>query len=52
MLPAAAGEYRAEQLTAISGLLHRRWTDPQFVADVGQLAESPPAATPTATRPW
>jgi carboxypeptidase Taq len=41
MLPPAAGEYRAEQLTAISGLLHRRWTDPQFVADVGQLAEGP-----------
>ena len=33
-LPPAGGDYRAEQLTAISGLLHRRWTDPQFVADV------------------
>lgn len=41
MLPSAAGEYRAEQLTAISGLLHRRWTDPRFVADVAQLAEGP-----------
>ncbi len=40
-LPPAAGDYRAEQLTAISGLLHRRWTDPQFVADLNQLAESP-----------
>ncbi len=41
MLPPAAGPYRAEQLTAVSALLHRRWTDPQFVADVAELAAGP-----------
>ena len=41
MLPPAAGPYRAEQLTTVSALIHRRWTDPQFVASVAELAESP-----------
>ena len=41
MLPPAAGPYRAEQLTAVSALLHRRWTDPQFVANVAELAAGP-----------
>jgi len=27
MMPAADGEHRAEQLTLLSGLIHRRWTD-------------------------
>ena len=41
MLPPAAGPYRAEQLTAIAGLLHHHWTDPQFVAELSELAEGP-----------
>jgi carboxypeptidase Taq len=47
MLPAAAGPYRAEQLTAISGMLHRRWTDPQLVADLAELAAGPLAQEPS-----
>src|ERR1700690_996894 len=30
MLPAAAGEYRAEQITLMAGMLHRRRTDPKL----------------------
>ena len=30
MLPAAAGEYRAEQMTLLAGMLHRRRTDPRL----------------------
>ena len=41
MLPPAAGAYRAEQLTAIAGLLHHQWTDPQFVAELTELADGP-----------
>ena len=41
MLPPAAGPYRAEQLTAVSALIHRRWTEPQFVANVAELAAGP-----------
>ena len=37
MLPPAAGPYRAEQLTAVSALIHRRWTDPQFVGQRGGI---------------
>jgi len=43
-LPAAAGEYRAEQTTLISGLVHQRWTDRQLVDDVAELAAGPLAA--------
>jgi carboxypeptidase Taq len=30
MMPAAAGEYRAEQITYLAGMLHRRRTDPKL----------------------
>jgi carboxypeptidase Taq len=38
MLPPAGGEYRAEQATAVAGMIHRRWTDSAFVAQLGELA--------------
>ena len=38
MLPPAGGEYRAEQVAALAGLVHRRWTDAAFVARLGELA--------------
>lgn len=39
MLPPEGSEYRAEQATLLSGMVHTRWTDPKFVAQVGELAE-------------
>lgn len=30
MLPPAAGEYRAEQISFLAGLVHDRWVDPRF----------------------
>lgn len=30
MLPPAAGDYRAEQISFLAGLAHDRWVDPQF----------------------
>ncbi|HTQ37580.1 MAG TPA: carboxypeptidase M32 [Pirellulales bacterium] len=38
MLPAAAGEYRAEQMTYMAGLLHRRRTDPRLGQWLNELA--------------
>ena len=46
MMPPAAGEYRAEQITYLSGLVHRRRTDPQIGAWLNELADSPLAADP------
>ena len=43
-MPAAGGEYRAEQTTVISGMVHQRWTDAKFVAQVSELAAGPLAA--------
>ena len=40
MLPSAGGPYRAEQMTAISSLLHKYWTDPEFVANLRELEGS------------
>ncbi len=34
-------EYRAEQTTLLSGLIHQRWTDEAFVAKVAELAAGP-----------
>ncbi|MGD0900864.1 MAG: carboxypeptidase M32 [Thermoguttaceae bacterium] len=45
-MPEVAGAYRAEQTTMISGMVHQRWTDPQLVADLSELAEGPLAADP------
>lgn len=39
-LPAQAGEYRAEQATLLSGLIHRRKTDPRLGEHLEALAES------------
>lgn len=44
MMPAAAGEYRAEQMTLLAGMIHRRQTDRQLGDWLGELAASPLAA--------
>jgi carboxypeptidase Taq len=44
MMPAAAGEYRAEQMTLISGMIHRRWTSPELGEWLNDLAAGPLAA--------
>ena len=41
MMPPAAGEYRAEQMTLLSGMIHRRETDPQLGEWLSELADSP-----------
>ena len=46
MLPYAAGEYRAEQITYLSGLVHRRRTAPQIGAWLDELAGGPLATDP------
>jgi hypothetical protein len=46
MLPPAGGEYRAEQMTLLSGMIHDRWVDPRFGQWLDQLRESPLAADP------
>lgn len=46
LLPAAAGEYRAEQMTLLAGLLHERQTDPRLGECLAGLAEYPLAADP------
>ncbi|MDX1945283.1 MAG: carboxypeptidase M32 [Pirellulaceae bacterium] len=43
-MPPAAGEYRAEQMTYIAGLVHQRRTDPRIGQLLGELATSPLAA--------
>jgi len=45
-LPRAGGEYRAEQMTLLAGMLHRRWTEPDLKRRVDELAESPLADDP------
>ena len=45
-MPDAAGEYRAEQLTYLSGLIHRRHTDPLLGEWLTELAAGPLAADP------
>jgi carboxypeptidase Taq len=46
MLPPAGAEYRAEQMTLLSGMIHERWLDPRFGEWLDQLAGSPLAADP------
>jgi carboxypeptidase Taq len=43
-MPAANAEYRAEQTTLLSGLIHQRWTDEAFVGKVAELAAGPLAS--------
>ena len=45
-LPPAAGEYRAEQITYLAGMAHRRQTDPRIGDWLGELTDSPLAADP------
>jgi carboxypeptidase Taq len=46
LLPPAAGEYRAEQMTYLAGMMHRRETDPQLGDWLRELAESPLVGDP------
>jgi carboxypeptidase Taq len=46
MMPPAAGEYRAEQMTLLAGMIHRRQTDPKLAEWLSDLAASPLAADP------
>ena len=41
MMPQRAGEYRAEQITFLSGMIHRRRTCSQLGDWLGELAETP-----------
>ena len=43
-MPLAAGEYRAEQMTYMAGLIHRRRTDPRLGDWLGELRSSSLAA--------
>jgi len=45
-VPPAAGPYRAEQVTYVSGLLHQRQTDPQLGEWLNELASSDLATDP------
>ena len=45
-MPPAAGAYRAEQMTYLSSLAHRRHTDPQLGDWLDELAESKLASDP------
>jgi carboxypeptidase Taq len=42
LLPAAAADYRAEQMTLLAGLIHRRQTDRQLGDWLAELAAAPP----------
>jgi carboxypeptidase Taq len=44
MMPPAAAEYRAEQLTLLAGMIHKRQTDARVGEWLSALAESPLAA--------
>jgi carboxypeptidase Taq len=44
MMPAAAGEFRAEQMTLLAGLIHQRWTSPEFGEWLAALETGPLAA--------
>jgi carboxypeptidase Taq len=46
LLPAAAAEYRADQMTLLSGMIHVRQTDPRLGDWLTELAASPLAADP------
>ena len=46
VMPPGAGEYRAEQMTYLAGLLHRRQTDPRIGDWLAELSGSTLAADP------
>src|SRR3954465_3617476 len=45
-LPPAGGEYRAEQMSYLAGLVHKRQTEPQVGQWLPELGDVPPAADP------
>src|SRR3954454_21110426 len=45
-LPPAGGEYRAEQMSYLAGLVHKRQTEPQVGQWLAELVDSPLAADP------
>ncbi len=45
-LPPAAGEYRAEQISYLAGLIHKKQTAPEVGHWLAELADSPLAADP------
>ncbi len=45
-MPSAAGEYRAEQMTYLSGVVHQRHTDPRLGQWLAELASSELAKDP------
>jgi len=47
-LPPAGAEHRAEQITLLAGMIHRRWTDRPFVEGLSELAAGPLAEPPDA----
>ncbi|MEX2118575.1 MAG: carboxypeptidase M32 [Pirellulales bacterium] len=46
LMPAAGGDYRAEQMTLLSGMIHQRQTDPKLGEWLTHLADSPLAKDP------
>lgn len=46
LMPPPAAEYRAEQMTLLSGMIHSRQTDPRLGEWLDKLTESPLAADP------
>ena len=44
LMPAAGAAHRAEQMTLLAGMIHRRQTDPQLGEWLAELADSPLAA--------
>jgi carboxypeptidase Taq len=46
LLPPAAGDYRAEQMTLLTGMIHQRQTDPRLGEWLAELADSPLAKDP------
>ena len=47
-LPVSAGDYRAEQITFMIGMIHQRWIDKQFGDWLETLAADPLTADPNA----
>ena len=46
MMPPQAGEYRAEQITLLTGMIHRRQTSSRLGSWLAELAETPLASDP------
>ncbi len=46
-MPPAAAEYRAEQMTLLSGMIHQHWIDRAFGRQIDELAEDLPPDDPS-----